>query len=670
MSAAAAALLVLGVVVFDVAPRSTDEAVAQESSSVITGYMGTVQDAVIEQTVWSFTGWALSAMGLNFGQGEPFSAIESELETISDELVDIDDELAQLNQEILDETCDMQADTTLSAREDIDTYATDYNNLILDGVQSEADLESVQDWVDDVLATDTDGLTGVLNDLETINDALLPAGNAGGVINSCVEALTAPTSGTTGDTDYYEDVSNLMMFFYGYQTKGLAMLVEAYHFDAYVAWAEENDITSIDPNTDATFCTTATSSDSWYGSCLNAVTLTQQLYDDLQVQFALAGAPYSVDDEAVTINGTPYVFVQSLEDFSTAQGSTCAAPLLSSAPCGPTSGTNLTTSFGLTDDYAWRTDWTPASAVAWQAVNQWWTTDSESLGEYLSDYLGFDFTDGYTKVILTPTTYTAAITVVGGSPTYDVDAGCFLDTALDKSFAHQPFCYNGSYDGNDYGEANDLLSHYSTYDDSGLDCPQIAASSTLTDQETNSFYAGTYRAEFDFCSVGWVDDITPGWVLDSGGATATQYLWPSFDMSTATCNVNNDGSSRSTTNPGGVYTMCGDDFDAWFDEIVPDPYEPSVTLSDDVVTAGDPITMSTSGWDDTSDVTVTMNSTPVVLDHATTDQHGRLERTYTIPADAQLGAHHIEVAGTFEGEDHAVSVPLTVVVRAAPRFTG
>ena len=78
----------------------------------------------------------------------------------------------------------------------------------------------------------------------------------------------------------------------------------------------------------------------------------------------------------------------------------------------------------------------------------------------------------------------------------------------------------------------------------------------------------------------------------------------------------------------------------------------------------------TSGWDDSSDLAVTMNSTPVVLDRATTDEKGRLERTYTVPLDAPSGAHHIEVAGTFKGEHHAISLPLTVVVRATPRFTG
>jgi hypothetical protein len=658
------AALVLCTAVWAPGARWTDEAAAQESELGIMSYYTTVQDAVIEQTVWSFTGWGLAAIGLNFDQDQPFNEIESELETISDQLTEIDDELEQLNEEILQETCDMQADTTTSARADIDTYASEYYDFITDG----ATPAQLDEWADDVLGTDGDGTTGVLADLETINDGLLPAGNSDGVLTACIEAMTGPTAGTAGDTDYYDDVSNLTMFFYGYQAKGLGMLVEAYHYKAYEEWSQSNDISSVDPNTDGTFCTSATSSDSWYSWCEYAVNELDDLYEDLQTQFALAGAPYTVEDEAVTINGTDYVLVESLEDFSAAQGSSCATPLLSDAPCGPTTGTNLTTSFTMSDTYAWRTDWAPASAVAWQSVNQWWTTSDQTLGEYLSTNFGMDWTDGYTKIILTPTTYDATITTVVNAPHPTFDAGCFLDTSLEKSFAHQPFCYNGSYDGNDYGEASDLLSHGSSYDYEGLDCPLISASSTLTDESTSSFYEGTYKNPFSFCPTGWENDVQPGWVLDSSGATDSQYLWPSFDMSTATCNTNDDGSTRSNTNPGGVYTMCGDDFDLWFAEIV--PAVPSADVSPDEVSAGDSVTVTSSGWDDSTDMTVTLNSTPVELDHTTVDDKGRLTRTYTVPLDSEVGLHHIELAGTWKGRSFTLSVPLTVIQRTTPRFAG
>ena len=145
--------------------------------------------------------------------------------------------------------------------------------------------------------------------------------------------------------------------------------------------------------------------------------------------------------------------------------------------------------------------------------------------------------------------------------------------------------------------------------------------------------------------------------MSSSGASATQYLWPLFDMSEATCTTNVNGSTRSSVNPGGVYSMCGSDFDLWFAQIVPTPEvvegSPSATTSPSTVPQGGTTTVTTGSWDSDSAITVTANSDPVVLDHATVDDGGYIylvgrkqeliisggENVYPVEVEQALSAH-------------------------------
>jgi hypothetical protein len=630
----------------------------------------------------ALVGWGLSAIGVDDQQNVQLTDIDDELNVISGQLTDIENELTTLNDEIAQQTCTLEtSDTTNAAVATINSLSETYADY-LDG----ATTDEIETFVNVVL----DDTTGVAYQLSVINTALFDEGISDGIIPTCLATLTPPADGTAGDLPYYDAVANLEQYFYTIQVQGLNLIVEALHAEAANAWVDANGLSAITASQVPSVCDD-TSDVTVVDYCNQAVAWMTSIYDNIQQQFAYAGAPYSVYESgstsaygAASLNGTPYAFVTSLEDFTAAEGADCATPLDSSDPCGPLVGTNLTSSIPQTVPYASRTNWTTATPAVWQDLLSDWTDSSETLGTYLAG-LGFQNTTNSTKVFLTNTTYTATPTYSGdiASP-FSAQAVCFGDTSAERSLGHEPFCYNGSNDGEDYGEASDLLGEH-WQSDPYLGCAEFYAPSELTDEDTNGFYDGTYGEHLsgETCPFdGWDNGVQPGWLLDEDGASASQFLWPMFDMSTATCNANDNGSARSTTNAVGVYTLCGDDFDTWFAAIVPSPTDnippttpttttsttttttagttPTATVSPSTVAAGDSVTVTTSGWDSSSSLTTSVQSTPVVLDQAQVDGSGRYSRTLTVPLDLEPGAHTLHFDGTFRGAPHSVVISLTV----------
>jgi len=629
-------------------------------TSTMTESMLGIETGVATAATSELFGWTLSALGIN-ASGSGDLEIEDELSEIYGQLVDIDQELDDIDAELELETCELEAsETTFDATTQIAYWNSQLEEMQDVGVTE----EQLTDFVTGVLDSDTSSIPYALI---AIDQALMDSGSIPGVISSCLDVLDTPADGTGGDSDYYDEVADLTTYFYGYQVEGLNLVVEAFHLLATEAYYEGDAPAEITADTLNTICTLAVPETSIYTYCNDAVYWVSLVYQNLQDQFSFAGAAYSVDGDSLTVNGSDYVFVQSLEAFTEAQSSACSSPLDSSDPCGPLAGTNATTSVAPPSAFAWRTDWEVASPEAWQGILDWWTDDDDSLGTYL-DGLGFLNTTNSTKIILTDTTYTATPEeIIDGSEQalFSSPAVCFLDTAIERKDAHQPWCYNGSNDGVDYGESEDLVD-----DLSGNDCSHWTAPSEYTADDTNGFFDGTWAVGNTCDETGWIDDIVPGWILDDSGVSATQYLWPMFDMSTASCNTNLSGLVRSTTNPQGVYTMCGDDFDLWFATIVPTPtvtdVAPSASASS--TTSGGDITVTTGAWDTDASITVTANSEPLLLDDTRTDWAGRLEKTYRLPADFPPGEHTITLVGVRKGARYTLVVPFTVA--PAPSFTG
>jgi len=87
-----------------------------------------------------------------------------------------------------------------------------------------------------------------------------------------------------------------------------------------------------------------------------------------------------------------------------------------------------------------------------------------------------------------------------------------------------------------------------------------------------------------------------------------------------------------------------------------------VTVTPASVHAGDSIKVESTGWKPSSSVTITLHSSPVVLDTVNSDGSGTVSATATIPSGTAAGAHTIEVTGAgSDGTSQTASTPLTVM---------
>ncbi len=86
---------------------------------------------------------------------------------------------------------------------------------------------------------------------------------------------------------------------------------------------------------------------------------------------------------------------------------------------------------------------------------------------------------------------------------------------------------------------------------------------------------------------------------------------------------------------------------------------PTASASASTVTLGSPVTVTGGGFTPGERVTITLLSTPVLLGTTTADAVGRVASTVTIPADLEVGNHHIELVGVTSGV--RVSIPIEVL---------
>ncbi|MBF0815043.1 hypothetical protein E4U02_01295 [Microbacterium paludicola] len=94
--------------------------------------------------------------------------------------------------------------------------------------------------------------------------------------------------------------------------------------------------------------------------------------------------------------------------------------------------------------------------------------------------------------------------------------------------------------------------------------------------------------------------------------------------------------------------------------------EPGVTVSDNIVSPGERITVTGAGFVPGEDVRVEMHSTPVVLDTVTASADGTITAVVTIPSDATAGAHQIVATGS----GFSAAADITVVLSGGLAATG
>lgn len=94
----------------------------------------------------------------------------------------------------------------------------------------------------------------------------------------------------------------------------------------------------------------------------------------------------------------------------------------------------------------------------------------------------------------------------------------------------------------------------------------------------------------------------------------------------------------------------------------------SLTISSTVLSPGDEFSVTGTGFDPGSEVQVVFNSTPVVLGTIEVSSTGTATGTFRVPADAEVGAHRVEMVGVDpSGAPRTLSVEVTVTgATAAP----
>ncbi len=574
--------------------------VGSESSSVATSLFSTLGEGAAGGVSSAATGWAMSAMGLSSGPdySAALAQINSSLQEIIGELDEIQQELAELTAAIQQLDCDTLSSTTLPARTLIDNLSVSYQSFVdtaagtfNDGKGVIPSIPQMTTWANTVV----DPENGVFAQIAAINDALLPAGSAQGIIQACLQpsVIAPPAAYSIDDRTYYDKVANLTNFWYLYQARGLLLVQEAYHFLAQQA--EDQDGETGDPTHPGAVCTSATDSDA-ITYCTMAIEATNSAYTYLGQQLPLAGAPYSGTDTLAqqgAAGDAPTIWAASLEDFTQTtwdpDATKCAYPLTSKDPCGNATGTYDTADDPFKVTYANYTTWQPASSDRLTDLLRGWKSP-QTAGAYLESQ---GFANTVDKVVISHTSY--EFWVQSG-----VQAGiavCFL--GMDLKLPVQ--CSDTALTDN-LVEPDYVCGNRPNY---------IPPSWVPTDIPFYQFHLYITQD----CAGSYFWSPTPGWMIETKeankglGANWTQFLWPTVPASSLTCTR-----GRSQTNPGGVYTRCGTDFDAWFNEQVPRPVTCAGTVvgecSDEVdVTLTGPRSGAWTSPPLDGDVTATFDST-------------------------------------------------------------
>jgi hypothetical protein len=579
---------------------AVDEAGAQEEdSSAVTTIFTSLMQGVAGQVQSVAVGWALSQIGLAGGSSGALNDIADELKAIDQDLQAIDATLVQLLNAIDNQTCvgtETQSSLT-KAVDNITTLFTNYQTQFVQPAQAGDPVipSQLNAWMTAVL----DQANGIAANLTAIHNALYA--NPSNVILECIQSITqsyvsgqGPQENIVDDRPYYTPIINTLNYYYGVQVQGATVLVEALHLKACQAAAvADPDLhcdfttasTSTPPSDASDICDEPTGTVKTYCDEATEVVTDPQtatgLYERVLAQLIYAGAPYS-NDELGLMWGGSIVFARSLEDFTTKAypvGSsgpppvTCPLPLTSADPCGwtvnfytLTSPVDPLTYGGYPTSGTKNSIWVFASAPQMLSLLTPYNNESKAgtinsggtLAQYLQS-IGIDPPEaGHGWIVL--------FDHIGRNGYTDEQTICFMDTSILRKQSKQPFCDGlsgaGGTDALIYAEAP----NYDYY----VDDPFT--------QSLDSKIPVFYQAEWHVTTGHWV--IPPSWAIYSDPPAATlaassQFHWPVFDVTGLACSVRSQGYK----NPGGQYTMCGSDLQAYIDALLPPPNAATAALA-------------------------------------------------------------------------------------------
>jgi len=531
-----------------------------ESTSAITTLFTSVAKGAAGDVGEMGMSWALSALGLADGSPDytaQFEKIEEDLNVIIEELNEVLAELSEIENTLNAINCSewqssQGANTPIARIHNLMTlYKTMTNTAATGGRVSNATLA---DWADQVLAHGSYSSHTPMGELLSSLAQTVYTPPSGGVIYACLPTISTPGNGTFGsDTTYYNSVKLYIDYYFNMQLQGVALLNEALHYKAWVAVGSPTS-DSLSADSTALICQDPDA----MLLCNETAAYVNNLYNNLIEQLTKGGAPYTDENFVLEYSaGSPYIWPFSLEDFTTAAGDNCADPLTSAKPCGITANKyNNENMKSVT--FKGYTGWLIASNdIHLTHLLAGWT--SGTVGDYLEDSLGFK--NMKNKIVVGEHTVSIEISSAGEKSNYI----SFFDTDINKSHGmNQPTVSTGDYNklahksGKNHVNNNECGYYYNYSEGSGLP----SSRNNFYNLKAVSWWTDVYGTAEHCRYLSWSTE--PGW-LASNSATK-QYRWPIGSLKNFTCTE-----SRSNKNAGGVWTMCGDDFTAWFDFYVPRP---------------------------------------------------------------------------------------------------
>ena len=599
-------ILVAGIILALVVPMAPALTYAQEGEDSLT-------NVVLEGLVDGFTGEAGSQLYgwmLGGGQSAGPDEISNELANIESTLTQIDTELAAINSELEKIACELDSmDLINTAATDLNTQWTQYE-LFLSNMKdgSTPSVSSLQTWANLVL---NGGPTTqpALQSLQQLAEAGTPQAGNPGAIPSCVKSAGLGNlykGGMIDDRPYYKaKVLPIQQWFLTYSTRAMVMITEAYHFQAACPKNNPQTCTQVTSSTKliSTVCPAGTTNT----DCVSPPTLYSLpgngFFASVKSEFMAGGAPYSTKDYVLLI-GTQTVLATSIESYEKAAGNPhgCSFPLDSDPACGITVGTfgyqpqNISYGpyhYGKEGGGTW--SWAIAPAFVPLLQNTGW--NGSSGGQLASDALcSMDLSGSDTsppckqvnngtsgnggqglfvgkKIIMFPESASCSSDACAGTGFPWNDFICFMDGNMpaqnwsssiaeniigDNFKFNMPIC--------DQSTGLTILGV--------LDVAQCGPTGTtkqfgwFTRVELQS--VGQFGSNVDWYNANYngggtdcaVPDASPQWQVSHN--TQGQYHWPAFGVNLLACNQ-----SGLQTNPAGPLTMCGPDFDIWFEEQVP-----------------------------------------------------------------------------------------------------
>lgn len=552
---------------------------------VIASFFENVGIGAANQVGADLTGWALGALGLSASTPnytnqlnqikDDLAGIQSSLSAIDTELGSIDSTLNLIAQELQQGNCGTQRASLQGASDGIGRLSnlyTNYKSIMAPAFQSPPDtvsIGSMQDWVNQVLAdSGYKSQTAVGAILGTMQQNL--SANYG-AIYQCVLAITLPPVGIGTDTIYYNNVSALVNYYYYWQTIGLFMLNEAYHFDAWVFAGSPGGSDSLYADSVQIVCSNNSNS---ITACTNAGINTNLQYNSLLTQFDFAGAPYTDDYNLLfySSNENSNIFVRSLEDFTSCLNSSnceagynCSSPLTNAQPCGPTAGYYYTTlpeqnvyrgtasfEFANLSQLGVMLDATAASSYA-------------TIGEYLES-VGFQ---NMTNKTVMASQY---VSIALNYSCYNLNFIPFFNTDVPVINGYALISTNGGFSQIFTATKVSSISGCTEYNASGSYHFYFNPTYAAKDSAWFTAYAVTEYCENNYCNFTYTDQVWSippppyqsgyNWDAQWYQTTPKRYLWPVANLGTINCNI---------LNVGGMLTKCGDDFTIFINANVPVP---------------------------------------------------------------------------------------------------